>query len=126
MIVLIKLTTGEELAGEVDKPILKGSTITVYNPLKIIYKQSMEGIPITFVVRYQMFTKHSKVDIFNDHIISISEARETFVRYYEDAIRAYNETEASIDKQLSMLMGESSNSLFSDILYNMPKDSPIN
>lgn len=125
MIALIKLSTGEELAGEVKSVILKGETISVSFPLRIIYKQGVEGIPITFVTRYQLFSKDNSVNIFNDHIISICEARPSFVEYYKDAIKYYEQTESNIDKQLTSLL-DTSDTSYDDILNSMPKNSLIN
>lgn len=125
MIGLIKLTTGEEIVGEVKSLNIKGDTTVVDFPLRIIYKQSVDGLPITFVTRYQMFSKENSVNIFNDHIISICEARSSFIEYYKDAIKYYDQSEGNIDKQLLSLV-ESSNSQYDDILNSMPKNSLLN
>lgn len=124
MIGIIKLTSGEEIVGEIKSLSRRGTSTTILHPLKIIYKQSLDGLPITFVQRYQMFNKTPDLQIFNEHIISISEARESFIEYYRDAVKHYEQTEANIDKQLNT-MSKDDNS-FEALLHNMPKDSSIN
>lgn len=125
MIGLIKLSTGEELVGEIEDINIKGNITTVIFPLRIIYKQNVDGLPITFVTRYQLFSKENNANIFNNHIISICEARPSFVEYYKDAIKYYDQSESNIDKQLLSLV-ESSNSEYEDILNSMPKNTLLN
>ena len=124
MLVLIKLSTGEEITGEIKKTKKRNVTTLLY-PLKIIYRQSMDGMPVTFVARYGMFSKKHFVEINNNHIISISEARESFHSYYKDAVKHYETLDSNIDKQLGQLSNDKSD-MFENILQNMPKDSPIN
>jgi hypothetical protein len=126
MIGLIKLTTGEELVGEIKGTSRRGTSTTILNPLKIIYKQNIDGLPITFVQRYQMFAKNPEVQIFNEHIVSIGEARASFVNYYRDAIKHYEQSDSNIDKQLTTMMQESNEDNLEALLRAMPKGSTIN
>lgn len=126
MIGIIKLSTGEELVGDIKSLTRKGSSTIITNPLRIIYKQSIDGMPVTFVQKYQMFNKTPEIRIFNEHIVSICEARESFIEYYKDAIRHYEQSDINIDKQLNSLSKEGADKIFESILHNMPKDSSIN
>lgn len=125
MIALIRLTTGEEIAGEIKKTSKKTDTTIVHFPLKIVYRQSIDGVPITFVARFSMFSKDAFIEINNSHIVCQSEARDSFCTYYKDAVKHYEGIDDTIDKQLNTLSNSEAD-VFESILKNMPKDAPIN
>lgn len=125
MIKLIRLTTGEEIAGEVRKTTKKTDTTTIHFPLKIVYRQSVDGMPVTFVARFSMFSKDAFIEINNSHIVCQSEARESFCIYYKDAVKHYESIDDTIDKQLNLLSNDETD-VFDSILKNMPKGSSVN
>lgn len=127
MISIIKLSTGEEIVGEIDEAKNNDPDfVLVSNPLKIMYQPTTYGSPNTYIARYMMFGKGNQVALHSKHVVAVCEPRDSFVVYYKKAVEQYQKTEEDIDHQLKDATYDEDDlveDIFTNILKKMPKGS---
>jgi hypothetical protein len=105
MILILKLTDGSEIIGDVTKT---GDGVLINEPLAINYRQRMDSImPQAGLIRYCPFSKQSSIRIYNDHIITSMEPIPAMARFYQVALKTVIESmDEAVDTELHIAAGE--------------------
>lgn len=134
MITFMKLVTGEEIVAEV-VDLVEGDDkmLLLNNPLKVVYQQTPRGVPNTVVARFMVFGEARNVVINASSIVAVSEPRQSFINYYQSALKHYEELDVELDDQLNYASDvniseseaeKAAHDIFTNILKNMPRTKP--
>lgn len=117
MIVILKLTNGTEVVGEIEHE--NSYEVVISNPLQINYRYFNGPLPSVSFVRYIMFAETSSVTFDRQHVMHQIVARESFANFYRSSIEGFsNNVVKMIDDELQ---GESvTKDQLEQLLESMP------
>lgn len=99
MIVILKLTNGVEVVGEIEHE--NSYEIVISNPLQINYRYFNGPLPSVSFVRYIMFAEATSVTFDRQHVMHQVKARESFDGLYKNAVSSFSDNVAKmIDDEL--------------------------
>lgn len=124
MIVILKLTTTQEVVGE----LIDSSPTSVHlkRPLLINYRYYIAGTPSVSFARYAMFSADDQISFQRAHVVNEIEARSSFINVYErQADYFFSEHEKNIDAELDSFADrteQQDNDQLKKLLEMMPVD----
>lgn len=100
MILILKLITGVEVAGEVEAEDDKG--IMLKHPMQIHYRYYTGELPFVTLMPYMMFADESSTYFGWGVVVNYAQARPAFAAVYEEGASShYTEGVRATDQQLS-------------------------
>jgi len=125
-ILLIKLSDGHELVGELVKDT--ATHVTIHKPLQINYRYFMSSVPHVSFARFMMFTLEQTIVLDTRHVLTMSIPRKTFVDYYLDNVDDFfGKIQQTIDEELIAVLSSSQKDLqMKKILELLPTDKVMN
>ena len=128
MIKIIKLSNGEEVAGEL---VSSSSNIILKNPMTIVYRfHPLSSFPTVKLVRYMLFSKDGVFKFSNIDIINVTDARDSFAEYYYHVLEALgDQANKNIDDELRGAIETDKNNkekFYESLLEQMPTPKNAN
>jgi hypothetical protein len=124
MIVILKLTNSQEVAGELMDSSVDG--VTLNRPLLINYRYYITGTPSVSFARYAMFSATEQMSFQRCHIVNEIEARASFDAVYErQADYFFTEHEKSIDAELDSFNDRNNDEQDTDQLKTLLEMMPV-
>lgn len=129
MIVIIRLVSGYDVAGEIVHEDHRG--VTLKYPLSIHYRFAIGGYPSTSFTKYQVFTDMDEVGFDKHNILNILPARESFEKFYLFTLdKYYHKLTERVDEELLSAIQEGtidgdeviSEERLKEILLEIPTD----
>lgn len=87
MIVIVRLVSGHDVAGELIHEDVRG--LTLRHPLLINYKYTMGGYPAVSFAKYMVFAEADEVPFDRPNVLHVMAARKSFVEFYAHALDKY-------------------------------------
>lgn len=89
-----KLTSGQELVGEVDS---KEDYLNVVNPVELLHDYDSQGFSIVKLVPFLTWVENELFTFAYSHVIVTGEPNEKLIKYYEQYIKSLKESETNND-----------------------------
>ena len=129
MVKILKLNTGEEVAGEF--VTLKDNAVALKRPMTIMYRfHPLSSFPSVKLVKYMIFSEEETFYFNLSDIVNDTHARKAFVEYYNHVLESFdNKMDESIDEELRNAVKQDKNikeKLYENILEQMPTPKNVN
>jgi hypothetical protein len=99
MLLLLKLTTGEEILGEVRDD--NENEYIVSNPLKVIYQPKPNGrLPVVYLHQVSTFGESSAIKFSKYHVVYTAKPKKGMDKYYQDMLVELNEADKELQEDL--------------------------
>ena len=129
MVRILKLNTGEEVAGEF--VMVRDNAVILKRPLTIVYRfHPLSSYPSVKLIKYMIFSKEDDFEFKQTDIINNTYAREAFVEYYNHVLESFdNKMDDSIDEELRNAIKQDKNikdKFYENLLEQMPTPKNVN
>lgn len=128
MIKILKISSGEEIVGEL---LPSQTNIIIKKPMVIVYRyHPMSTFPSVKLVRYMLFSKDESFKFSHVDVINITDAKESFIEYYNHVISTLGD---DVDKNIDFELREAikadkeiKNKFYNHLLEQMPVPENLN
>lgn len=129
MIKILKLSNGEEVAGELVTS--SDNVVVLKNPMTIMYKfHPLSSYPSVRLVKYMIFSKDDTFLFNRSNVVNDTDARKAFIEYYNHVLEFFDSKLGDhIDNELRNAIDQDKdvkNKLYENILEQMPTPKNVN
>lgn len=121
-VMVVKLSTGEDIVCRIpiNQLISESTNYQVLEPM--MYEVSMLGEHLVMALRYWLpvsILKHNRTHVSKSHIVCMTEATESFAKYYDKSLKNINEFESMSPEEKTNYIETRGNELQSRILETL-------